>query len=153
MYEDVIEALKVCARDERASLLARIGGHRYRHFNIDEFPNMFDDVHREEQHEYGGVPYAIVHQSQPYGDDTLLVRWDPLMDAWTMSFAAMGCQFKPRGDLILGDDDPHERAALTILAQFGLIKRRNEFHPTKVGFISPFKLEQLAANVDDVRSL
>ena len=143
MAADFIELLRTCTAEERKGIAMQIPGHKYVEWNVDEYPNMFDDCFRSPQYEKGDTTYAMIHPDQPYDDDSMLLRWSLKKETWTMSFACMGCPFS-EGKPILEEDDSCERAGLTLLAHFGLMERRSEFHPVKLSYLSPYKFSQLA---------
>lgn len=121
-------------------------GYKYVIYNVDEFPNMFDDCYRVRGYEVDDIAYALIHPYQHYDDDSVLVRWDKIRQIWTMSFIfGIGGGQYPKGEFISdGDKDSCERASLILLTHFGLMERRDEFPPAKIGFISPDELRKLA---------
>ena len=146
MTADLVERLRTCTAEERKAIAMQILGHKYIQWGIDQYPTMFDDAHRRPGYETGDVTYAVLHPSQPYDDDSVLVRWNIKKDIWTMSFSlGIGGGAFPEGEPILGEDDCSERAALSLLAHFGLLERRSELHPAKIGYMSPYRLNQLAS--------
>ena len=135
---------------EKLTATTITGGHKYVCYNVDKYPDMFDDAHRRPGYgETGDVTYVILHPYQPYDDDSMLLRWNSGKKhlgekRWTMSFSlGIGGGVFPKGEGILTAGEYGERAGLSLLAHFGLMERRSEFHPATLGYMSPDELQAL----------
>ncbi len=117
----------------------------YTCYNIDKNPTMFDGAHRRPEYgEKGDITCVILHPSQPWDDDSMLLKWNSEERRWNMSFSlGLGGGEFPEGEHIGNGGYLNERAGLTLLNYFYLTARRNEFSPEKLGYLSPEQLQKL----------
>lgn len=147
MDNKLINFLKTCTPEERKRIVKNITEkYHYSIYNVDKFPDMFEDCYRIGYYEKGDITYAIFHPSQHYDDDMMLLRWDSKEMVWTSSFLDRfsSCEFPEGRPMYEGVEDSIERAALVILTHFRLLHRRSEFPPIKLAFLSPEELRKLA---------
>lgn len=119
--------------------------YEYKHFKPFAWKGAYADGYRVNHFEKENITYAILHPSQPYDDDSMLLRWDSNKNRWTKSFqlGLLTCNGFPEGSIIRNGTDPDERASLVLLGYFALEDRAEEFTPEKVGYLHPWVLENL----------
>ena len=114
----------------------------YRHFNPKYTPNyLCPGVTRANEYEKGDVTYAIMHLSQPYDVDAILLRWRLSTGLWTYALElGLMCRSFSNEKNINNEGDPSERASLALLLEFGLEARMGDFTPMELRCMSPEQL-------------
>ena len=80
----------------------------------------------------------------------MLVRWNKTARKWVINFDMIIRDGEyPTGEDIRNGYDGSERAALVLLAYFGLEKRANDFTPEEIAHMSPNDLEALAKDIHE----
>lgn len=137
--------LILAAAIEKLTATVDSGPYSYLHFQPHAWPGAYADGYRVAQFEDGPVSHAILHPSQPYDDDAMLLRWDSERGVWTMSFqlGLLTCNGFPGGVPLQNQTDPGERASLVLLAHFGKEAKAGTIPPAALAYCSPSDIRAL----------